>query len=291
LHVLHLRELQAFDKSEAAWALLGARKTANARPRIAPTVGVEPTIAHESRRSRAISTAVARAAIEEGWNVLLTARTKEAAERTAATMKAPSGRLLCTAADAPSSEQVKNAFVQAKTAFGQVNAVFNGIGGRPTDLGYPAASLETPLADFMVPMTRIVQSQFLTAREAAKYMGIGGAIVMLSATLSGMTARHMAGITAACGAIEALTRALAGDFGALGIRVNCVRGSAMPETRTIAETFGGLSALGSAPQIVAPPLGRPITVDDTAKAAMFVASDRASGMTGQILTVCAGAFV
>jgi 3-oxoacyl-[acyl-carrier protein] reductase len=64
-----------------------------------------------------------------------------------------------------------------------------------------------------------------------------GAIVTLSATLSGMTAANMAGISATCGAIEAMTRSLAGEFGRAGVRVNCVRGSAMPETRTIQETM------------------------------------------------------
>jgi 3-oxoacyl-[acyl-carrier protein] reductase len=122
-------------------------------------------------------------------------------------------------------------------------------------------------------------------------MGASGSIVMLSATLSGMTAQHMAGISAACGAVESLTRALAGDFGPAGIRVNCVRASAMPETRTIQETSAGVIALGSPPQMAIPPLGRPITVTETANAVAFLASDAASGITGQIVTVCVGAFV
>jgi 3-oxoacyl-[acyl-carrier protein] reductase len=76
------------------------------------------------------------------------------------------------------------------------------------------------------------------------------------------------------------------------VRVNCVRGSAMPETRTIQETGAGQAKLrGAPPSFPVPPLGRPITVAETANAAVFLASDASSGMTGQTVTVCAGQFV
>ncbi len=156
------------------------------------------------------------------------------------------------------------------------------------------APKSTAFEHFMIPMQVIAGSTFLTARTVGKYMvqQHSGAIVILSATLSGMAAPNMAGISAACGAVEALTRSLAGEFGPAGVRVNCVRGSGMPETRTIQETFAGQVALtGTPPSMSLPPLGRPITVAETAATAAFLASDFASGMTGQVVTVCAGAFV
>jgi NAD(P)-dependent dehydrogenase (short-subunit alcohol dehydrogenase family) len=245
--------------------------------------------------SGAISRSVARVALRAGAKVVLSAKTPEATaaavDQVSEGSRDVAGRLLGLPADALAPKQVREALDSVLAKFGRLDAVFNGIGGRPAELGYPAASVETSLEDFMRPMQRIVASQFLTAREAASRMKPGGSIVLLSATLSGMTARHMAGISAACGAVEALTRALAGDFGAAGLRVNCVRGSAMPETRTIQETFQGLSTLGAAPQMTPPPLGRPISVEETANAALFLASDAAGGMTGQIVTVCGGAFV
>lgn len=66
----------------------------------------------------------------------------------------------------------------------------------------------------------------------------------------------------------------------------------MPETRTIQQTFAGQTAIRGAPLPMSPPpLGRPITVDETAAVAVFLASPAASGMTGQVVTVCAGQFV
>ena len=71
-----------------------------------------------------------------------------------------------------------------------------------------------------------------------------------------------------------------------------VRGSGMPETRTIQETVAGQIAVsGQPPKMSLPPLGRPITVNETVSTAAFLLSDDASGMTGQVVTVCAGAFV
>jgi 3-oxoacyl-[acyl-carrier protein] reductase len=173
----------------------------------------------------------------------------------------------------------------------RIDIVFNGIGGRPAGLGYPAKAEETALEDFLIPLNRIVGSQFLTSREAARVMQDGGKILTLSATLSGGCFDYMAGISAACGAVEVLTQSLAAEYAPRQIRVNCVRGSAMPETRTIQETGAGQATLrGAPPSFAVPLLGRPITVEETAKAAVFLASDLSSGMTAQMITVCAGQF-
>lgn len=243
--------------------------------------------------SGAIAGAVARKLGEAGANVFLSARDGAAAEKVAAEIRRAGGQAEGAAVDATSDTEVA-AWLERVAGRGDgIDMVFNGIGGTPRSLRYPASSLEQPLEDFLYPIQRIVGSQFLTARHAARRMAPRrrGAVVTLSATLSGMTATHMAGIAAACSAVEAMTRALAGELGPHGIRVNCVRGSAMPETRTIQETVAGLVALGVTPPMTPPPLGRPISVEETAKTAVFLGSDEASGMTGQVVTVCAGAFV
>ncbi|MGV3526913.1 MAG: SDR family NAD(P)-dependent oxidoreductase [Candidatus Sericytochromatia bacterium] len=246
----------------------------------------------------AIAGAVAREYARQGAQVWLSGRNADALAQLATVIREAGGQAQWQTVDAQDPAAV-DAWLDQIAAQGSLDVVFNGIGSRPRDLGYPARSLEQSLADFNKPFVQIVSSTFLTSRSAARHMTRQGhgAIVTLSATLSGMTAPHMAGISAACGAVEALTRALAGEFGPAGVRVNCVRGSAMPETRTIQETFAGQMQLGgmqpgdAAPAMSLPPLGRMITLADTAGAAAYLASDAASGITGQVLTVCAGAFV
>jgi NAD(P)-dependent dehydrogenase (short-subunit alcohol dehydrogenase family) len=107
------------------------------------------------------------------------------------------------------------------------------------------------------------------------------------------------GVSAA--AIEALSRILAGELGPDGIRVNCLRPHAIPEsvatshTRELFTAMARLSGLsmeawlsGLAGTTL---LGRLPTLDEVADCAAFVASDRASAMTGAIANLTSGALV
>lgn len=243
----------------------------------------------------AIAGAAARKFAAEGAHVWISGRDTARLNAVADEIRTQGGHVALHTVDATDPDAVQAYVDQVAAEAGHIDGVFNGIGGRPVDLRYPQPSTTQSFEDFMLPLQRIVGSQFLTARAAGAHMqkqGTGGAIVLLSATLSGMTAPFMAGISAANGGVEALARALAGEFGPSGIRVNVVRGSGMPETRTIQETVSGLVELtGQPPQMSLPPLGRPISVAETVSAAAFLLSDEASGMTGQVVTVCAGAFV
>jgi 3-oxoacyl-[acyl-carrier protein] reductase len=243
----------------------------------------------------AIAGGAARKFAREGAHVWISGRDAGRLEALADEIRAAGGNATPHVVDATDEAQVTDYVAQVAGQAGRIDGVFNGIGGRPADLRYPQPSSTQALADFMHPLHVVVGSQFLTSRTAAAHMaqqGTGGAIVILTATLSRMTAPFMAGITAASTAVEGLARALAGEFGPAGIRVNVVRGSGMPETRTIPETVGDTIALtGKAPSMTLPPLGRPISVAETVNAAAFLLSDDASGMTGQVVTVCAGAFV
>jgi 3-oxoacyl-[acyl-carrier protein] reductase len=85
--------------------------------------------------------------------------------------------------------------------------------------------------------------------------------------------------------IEALSRSLAGELGPQGIRVVCLRPDAIPEiwsadsteVRTYMENG---TVLGCLP-----------TLDEVAHAAVFVASNRASAMTGTIVNLTCGSIV
>ncbi len=241
----------------------------------------------------AIGRGAARKFAHEGAHVWVSGRNESALKALVDEIRAAGGEATCHVVDATDAQAVDAYVDTVADAAGQIDAVFNAIGRRPVDLGYPEASMTTSFEHFMLPLQVVLGSTFLTSRAAGKYMAQqgSGSIVTLTATLSRMTAPFMAGISAASAGIEGLTRSLAGEFGPAGVRVNCVRGSGMPETRTIQETGAGYQALGYGIPMALPPLGRPITVEDTVNAAAFLASDLASGMTGQVVTVCAGAFV
>ncbi len=247
----------------------------------------------------AISRGVATLAASHGAHVCLTGRDAAALTALENEILATGGSAESAVVDALDPAAIASC-ISDLAARRRIDAVFNGIGLRAAEAEYCTPSPQLPLEKFLLPIRVIAGSIFLTSREAAPVMAAsgGGAIITLSASLSGSAVPFMAGITAACGAIEAMSRSLAGEFGPAGVRVNCVRPTALPETRTIQETnaryFNTLAGMGvplppeNSSRQDGPLIGRALTVADAAAAVVFLASDAASGMTGQVLNVCGG---
>ena len=150
----------------------------------------------------------------------------------------------------------------------------------------------------MTPLVTIVKSQFVTARAAARRMtGQKSGVILF---LTGSPARgHVEGATAigaAFGAIELLTENLAVEVSPAGIRVVRLRTTANVDSRTIQQT---MEALGGRLSLTKEQLiGRlaslnllkfPASIADTARAAAFLASDRARMMTATVVNSTAGA--
>jgi 3-oxoacyl-[acyl-carrier protein] reductase len=238
----------------------------------------------------AIGSAVSRRLAADGARIFISGRRGDEIERPARDIGAG-----WAVVDATDETQVEGWLDNlAKQADG-LDIVFNAIGPRAAAAGNATPSTRLPVDTFLLPLTLIVGSQFLTARVAARRMAAQGrgAIVTLSASLSGGFMPFMAGITAACGAMEAMTRSLAAEFG----RLNCVCAGGMPETRTIGETLELMArargtTLGEAgSRTMSTVLGRPVRLDEAAAAVAWLASDAASGVAGQVVNVCAGALV
>jgi NAD(P)-dependent dehydrogenase (short-subunit alcohol dehydrogenase family) len=124
-----------------------------------------------------------------------------------------------------------------------------------------------------------------------KEQGGGGAIVN-TGSVAGLVGWGGTVYGATKGAVHQLTKAVAVEAAPAGIRVNAICPAAMPFTGFMAA--GGMSlpedALASVAESVGAthPLGRPITAEDCAAAAAFLASDLASNLTGVLLPVDGG---
>lgn len=243
-----------------------------------------------------VGSAVSRRLAQEGATAYLSGRDEEAVRRLAEEIIANGGTAHAASVDACDDRAVTGYVDRVAQEAGPIDVVFNAIGLRPDEAGYATPAPDLPREKFLLPLRVIVGSQFLTAGAAIRHMRPqGSSIVMLSATLSAHMVPFMAGSSAACGAIEAMTRSLAAEFGPLGVRVNCVRAGGMVETRTIRDTTRRFHlARGHDPEDAEPPsfedhaLRRPTTLEETAAVVAYLASDLASAIAGQVITVDGG---
>jgi len=159
-------------------------------------------------------------------------------------------------------------------------------------------ALDLWVDEFLMPLETMVRSRFITARAAARHMikQHPGIIILVT----GSPARpHVPGATAigaAFGAIENLTANLAFEVSPFGVRVVCVRTVANIDSTSIQDTMGFLidqfritkeQAIAQIAQSNF--LKIPATVQDTANAAVLVASDRGRMLTGTVVNATAGA--
>jgi NAD(P)-dependent dehydrogenase (short-subunit alcohol dehydrogenase family) len=237
--------------------------------------------------SRGIGAATARAAAAAGWDVAVNFRSeRERAEQLAGSITADSGRrAVAVGADVSLEDEVLAMFDAVESSLGPVACLVNNAGIAP---GYgPFADLE--LADIETVWAVNLTGAFLCAREAVRRMsrsrgGLGGSIVNVSskAAVIGGPGEwiHYA---ASKGGLETLTAGLSKEVAREGIRVNNVRPG------LIAGDFGPWGPAGRVERMQdGVPMGRAGTVDEIAKAIVWLASDEASYVTGATIDVTGG---
>ncbi len=237
-----------------------------------------------------IGSAVARAFARDGANVFLAGRTLSKLEAVAEEISAAGGTAEAAHVDALDQEAVEQHLAAIVQRAGRIDISFNAIWIRGDLQGTPL--VEMPHENFTLPVLTGVKTHFLTATAAARHMVRlrSGVILTLSSSAAGLSGRdrryHLTGgFSTACAAIEALSRSLAGELGPHGIRVVCLRPDAIPQTWAVdhveSRTYMENGTV----------LGRLPTLDEVANAAVFMASDRASAMTGTIANLTCGSIM
>jgi 3-oxoacyl-[acyl-carrier protein] reductase len=243
-----------------------------------------------------IGSAVARAFARDGATVYLAGRTLAKLEPVVQAISGAGGKTEAAQVDALDSQAIEQHLDAIVKQAGRIDISFNAVWIRGDLQGTPL--LQMPCENFTTPVMTGVTTHFLTATAAARHMvrHRSGVILTLSssaAVLSGRDRRfHLTGgFATACAAIEALSRSLAGELGPQGVRVVCLRPDALPETWRV-EPGGDINASGVKPYMEdGTALGRLPTLDEVAHAAVFMASDRASAMTGTIANLTCGSIM
>jgi NAD(P)-dependent dehydrogenase (short-subunit alcohol dehydrogenase family) len=244
----------------------------------------------------AIGSAVARAFASEGANVFLTGRSLAPVDVVAKDVVSAGGSAEATEVDALEEQSVDTHLQSVIDRAGRVDISFNAVGIPDTEiLGVPLVELD--VEQFSLPITTYTTSYFLTARMAARRMipKKSGVIMTVTALHSRTGIPSVGGYGPAMAAKEALTRDLSAELAPQGIRVVGLRPQAMPETRTIKEAFeprakaSGMTWEQWQEFLASRTHARRLmTLDETANMAVFMASDKASGMTGTTVNLTMG---
>lgn len=238
-----------------------------------------------------IGGAVAKAFAKEGARVFLTGPRKPSVEAVAKGIGGEAAEV-----DALDERAVERHLAAVVEKTGRVDISFNAVGiPNKKLLGLPLVEMDAEA--FFLPIAAYTRSWFLTSRLAARHM-----IKQKSGVLMRITALHsrtglplVGGHGPAMAAQEALTRQLSAELAPQGIRVVGLRPQAIPDSRTIKDAYEprakatGMTwdqwqdylASRTHPR-------RLMTLDEVANMAVFMSSDRASGMTGTIVNMTMG---
>ncbi len=145
--------------------------------------------------------------------------------------------------------------------------------------------VDTSLENFLTTMNISAYSLVAVAQRAARMMGPGGSILTLTYYGAEKVVPHYNVMGVAKAALESSVRYLANDLGPDGIRVNGL--SAGPIKTLAASGIGDFRYILRWNELNAP-LRRNVTIDDVGGSGLYLLSDLASGVTGEILHVDAG---
>lgn len=244
----------------------------------------------------AIGGAVARAFAHDGARVFLTGRHLASVEAVAKAIVSAGGSAEAAKVDAVDEQEVDTHLQSVVDKEGRVDISFNALGiSDPKILGTPLVDLD--VEQFCLPITTWATSYFLTARLAARRMVVSkSGVIMTVTTLHSRAGFPLAGAYGpAMAAKEALTRELSSELAPHGIRIVGLRPNAIPEAKTTGEAFAArATALRVTPEQFLEVLAnrthprRLMTLAEVANMAVFMASGKASGMTGTTVNLTMG---
>lgn len=244
---------------------------------------LEGKVAVVTGASKGIGAEIARHLAAEGASVVVNyASSKEGAERVVEAIARAGGKAVAVRADLSREEDVRRLFARTKEAFGRLDILVNNAGV------YEFAPLdEVTVEHYRRQYDLNVLGLVLATQEAARLIGPeGGSVINISSSAATYAPPSASVYSGTKAAVDSITKSLAKELGPRKIRINSIN-PGMVETE-------GTHALGIPDgefrkQVEAQsPLGRIGQPRDIAPAAVFLASEDASWITGETLYVAGG---
>lgn len=233
---------------------------------------------------RSIAWAIAQAWAREGARLAFTyqgQRVKENVEELAATFGADTPILPC---DVTKDEEIASVFQTVGAKFGKLHLLLHSVAFAPKE-ALEGQFLETSREAYRIAHDVSAYSLVALSRAAASLMTEGGSIIAMSYYGAEKVVPHYNVMGVAKASLEASTRYLAYDLGPRKIRVNCI--SAGPVNTLAARGISGFGEMLRHYEQHAP-LKRNVTSEELGATGLFLASDGAAAITGQVIYVDAG---
>ncbi len=233
--------------------------------------------------SRGVGRATVRMLARGGASVAFTWRTREAeAQSLRAELGAEGIDVVGVQADLAQEDRVPRVFDQVVGALGGLDLFVGNHGIWPPE---PVALAEMTTAQWRSTMSVNLDSLFFATREAARRIGPGGRVVLVSSTAGQRGEAFHGDYAATKGAIISLVKGLAVELAPRDVTVNAVAPGWI-DTDMVA---GVLEGDERARVLATIPLGRIASADDVAGPIVFLCSALARHVTAEVLNVNGGA--
>ncbi|MGK2907551.1 MAG: 3-oxoacyl-[acyl-carrier-protein] reductase [Desulfuromonadales bacterium] len=233
--------------------------------------------------SRGIGRFIAIALAAQGTKIVASARNAEALETLTAEIQALGGDALAVVADVSVEADANNLIDRAVATYGKLDILINNAG-----ITRDGLLLRMKSDDWDAVLDTNLKGAFLCTRAAAKFMSKqrSGRIINISSVVGEMGNAGQANYCASKAGLLGLTKSVARELARRNVTVNAVTPGFIVTDMTENMTDKAREALTE--QI---PLGRLGEAEDVANAVLFLASDRSSYITGQVLGVNGGMYM
>jgi len=230
-----------------------------------------------------IGRATAVAFAREGASIVASGRRESEGNALEAELRSLGAQAAFVRADVRHEEDVRNLIDQTVARFGRIDAAVNAAGteGRPGPVTEQTAESYAATFDTNVLGTLLSMKHELRVMQAQG----SGSIINISSTYGHEGGAGASVYVGSKHAVEGMTKSAALEAASSGVRINAVAPG--PIETGMLNRFTG-TAERKAALLKTVPLGRVGDPADIARAAVFLASEKASFITGQILTVDGG---
>lgn len=239
--------------------------------------------------ARGIGKGIAEVFGEHGAYVVVADVKDDDAKQVVESIQASGGKVgLSVHLDVTDPQNVQQIVDETVKKFGRIDVLVNNAG-----IIHNHYIIDFPLEDWQAIFKVNVEGTFLCTKAVAKQMikqGKGGAIVNISSCAANKADRKHSAYSATKAAVINFTRITALELGKHGIRANAILPGATGPTDMLQNVFDQVPGIEKE-LIDKTTLGKLATPHDQGNAALFLASDLASHITGEYLIVSGGEFM